>query len=364
MKTMKIHAEVVTPLCVGNGRDRDGLDFFIDESSKKFCLIEANWIQKALKERESEYLKILDVIKSGDFKKLSETKRALWKDFFEVLQEWHLAPLALKKLGQMGNSSNKGIVKQYITNPITNQPILPGSTIKGILRTAYLFARVWYGDDKISLGENRGFYPSLSVSNQRAVKEIEAENKPDQEIDELFKWIACEDMTWYQSQTIVQTFQSKQKERTFSRKGPNNKVKNWISLMVASLSKGEWTINLTELPNKQWWGEALSDIQEWIKDYSEILISREEHLFDGIKLNSNFINQLRDYRDEGKYPIKIWLYKKSLTYKLRWEEMCEMLKQTRKDFSKIALKIWVGDKTIYIDENGNPVGRILLSFEE
>jgi hypothetical protein len=117
----------------------------------------------------------------------------------------------------MGNSSNQGIVKQYITNPFTNQPILPGSTIKGILRTAYLFARVGYGEDRISLGENRGFNP-LKVTNRREVDEIENENKFNKDVDDLFKWIACEDMPWGQSQTVVQTFQSKQKERTFSPK--------------------------------------------------------------------------------------------------------------------------------------------------
>ena len=149
MKTMQIHADVLTPICIGNGRERDGLEFFIDEAAKKFCLIDTNWIQKALVEKESEYLNILGIIKQGDFKRLSEIKRTLWKDFFEVLQEWAIMPLAFKKLWQMGNSSNQGIVKQYITNPFTNQPILPGSTIKGILRTAYLFARVGYGEDRI-----------------------------------------------------------------------------------------------------------------------------------------------------------------------------------------------------------------------
>lgn len=363
MKTMQIHAEVLTPICIGNGRERDGLEFFIDEAAKKFCLIDTNWIQKALVEKESEYLNILGIIKQGDFKRLSEIKRTLWKDFFEVLQEWAIMPLAFKKLWQMGNSSNQGIVKQYITNPFTNQPILPGSTIKGILRTAYLFARVGYGEDRISLGENRGFNP-LKVTNQSDVDEIENENKFNKDVDDLFKWIACEDMPWDQSQTVVQTFQSKQKERTFSPRWFNNKVKDWISLTVASLSKGEWTIKISELPNKIRKGETLSDIQEWIKDYSELMIERESHLFDGVNLNSQFINQLREYRDEGKYPIKVWMYKKSLTYKIWWEEMCEMLKLTGKERKKQALKIWVGDKTIYIDENGNPVGRILLSFEE
>gem|GEM_PF-1538433 len=35
------------------------------------------------------------------------------------------------------------------------------------------------------------------------------------------------------------------------------------------------------------------------------MIEREAHLFDGVNLNSQFINQLREYRDEGKYPIKV-----------------------------------------------------------
>jgi hypothetical protein len=66
-----------------------------------------------------------------------------------------------------------------------------------------------------------------------------------------------------------------------------------------------------------------------LKQYSNLLVDREEYLMHTIscKIKTDFISQLREYIKQGKFPIKIGMYKKSLTYKIRRKQMLATLPQ-------------------------------------
>ena len=50
MNKLKINAEIISPICLWNGKEWDWLDFFIDEDNGTFCLVDQNWIERAIEE--------------------------------------------------------------------------------------------------------------------------------------------------------------------------------------------------------------------------------------------------------------------------------------------------------------------------
>ena len=366
MNKLNINAEIISPICIWSGKEWDWLDFYIDEDSKTFCLVDQNWIERAIEQNIVNSKQLLNAIREWDFQELAEIKESLWKDFFDIKAEYPLKNAALKTLWQYGNSSNQWIVKQQFANVLDNEVSIPWSTIKWILRTAYLYSMVNWEivPENIRFNTKDTFkWPKpdtrnpISVSNTSEIKNIEDMDKMKGELnDKLFKRIACADAKIDDSEIIVQTFQSKNKPLK------DWAAKKWVSLVVQSIAKWNMNFEIDELPNNV--DINLSEFEWLIKAYSEMLIDREERLTNSVNFWHDFIETLRDYREEWKYPIKLWMYKKSLTYKLRWDELADALNEQKKwkEWKDWAMALWVWDKTIYVDEDENPVGWIVLSF--
>ncbi len=339
MEKITLHAKILTPICVSTGTDRDGLDFFIDEQKHTFCLVDQEWIERAIEEKQVNAEELLNAIKKGEFKTLSKIKQQLGKEFFKIKKKYKIWKDAMKTLWQQGNSSNQGIVKQQFKNPFTNEVMIPWSTIKGILRTAYLYDKFWE--------ENQD-----SADNAKKFDSINGELN-----ERLFKWIGCEDVVISNAQVEIQTIQSKNKPQK-----PWLPPKKWIYVICESLISWECDITLSIAPNN--WKldrDLLSRLEEILGNYSECLIWREEKIMDWIDYGHELLDELDNECNQWNCPIKLWMYKKSLTYKLWWEELIQTLPHWKARLTE-ARKKGVGDKTLYIDEYGYPVGWIVLSF--
>lgn len=362
MNKLKINAEIISPICLWNGKEWDWLDFFIDEDNGTFCLVDQNWIERAIEENMVNSKQLLNAIREWDFQELAVIKEDLWKDFFDIKAEYQIGDDAFKTLWQYWNSSNQWFVKQQFANILDNEVNIPWSTIKWIMRTAYLYSLISWEitlenirlnrDERWKIGRN-----PVSINNIEEVKNIEDMDKMNGELnDKLFKRIACADAKINDGEIVIQTFQSKNKPLK------DWAAKKWISLVVQSVAKWNMEFEITETPNNL--DIDLSDFEPLIKSYSEMLIDREERLTNSVNFWHDFIETLRNYYAEWKYPIKLWMYKKSLTYKLWWDELADALNQQKKwkDWKEWAMKLWIWDKTIYVDEDENPVGWIVLSF--
>ena len=105
-----------------------------------------------------------------------------------------------------------------------------------------------------------------------------------------------------------------------------------------------------------------------LKNYSKKVIEREKHILNNLglyDLHKDFIVKLNDYLSNWKYPIKIWMFKKSLAYKIFWEDMInELNKRQWNNWSQTSRKWWVWDKTLYVDENKNLIWWIVCEFDE
>ncbi len=368
MNRLNINAEIISPICIWWGKEWDWLDFFIDEDNKTFCIVDQNWIERAIEQNIIDSKQLLSTIREWNFQKLSWIKEKLWKDFFDIKSEYPLKDAALKTLWQYGNSSNQWIVKQQFSNKLNNEICIPWSTIKWILRTAYLYSiikgeitpeNIQFNVKETSKWSKPDKKNPISIKNYKEIKDIEDMDKMNWELNKkIFNRIGCSDAKINNNQIIVQTFQSKNKPlRDWT-------AKNWISLVVQSITKWNMNFEILELPNKE--NINLPEFEWLIKIYSKMLIDREEHLSNSVCFWNNFIETLKNYRNEWKYPIKLWMYKKSLTYKLRWDKIADAINQQKKwkEWKDWAMLLWVWDKTIYVDEEDNPVGRIILSFSK
>ncbi len=342
MKTILLKGKVLSPFCIWNGEEWTALDYFLINYGKTFALVDQDWILKAIESDSVQKEELLMAIR-WNFKLLHEIKSRLKPD--PILQTFPLSPEAIKSLSQSRNSNNQGIIKQQLCAHFywdQAKPILPWSTIKGILRSAWLY---WCYTHK---GMNE--------------TEIKNKNKSMRDFDEeLFKWIAVADIPIQNAEFLIQGFSGRAKPAPQGRA-----PKKSITTYVQSVIKGTFEIPIT-VQDHQYaqTQEFISHFEEILSLYSDILIQREEQIISNVRYETDFIEELWERVDENIYPIKLWISKKSLTYKLEREKQIQELNTIKgPERLKEARRRGIGDKVLYVAEDQQPVGWIVLQVQE
>ena len=192
---------------------------------------------------------------------------------------------------------------------------------------------------------------------KQQAKELEQIDKSDK-LKKLFSLIEFEDVKVSNANLEIMNVLSHNKPK---RKG--DKIRKWPDQVLEMLIKWEFQIKINDLQ----WFFSKQEIESMIKDYSTYLIAREEQIVENIKwwLTTDIIEILDDYMSSWKYPVKIWMFKKSLAYKIFWEEMLEYLNKIEwKRWLELSRKWWIWDKTLYTDENYNPIWWISLEIKD
>lgn len=334
MKNIK--ASIITPIHINNWEFYERLDYFIRES--QLYIVEPTWIQKITDKKIFDW--IISSLEAWKFKNLENYKSKLDLSEIKIIDSVKIKKQALETLNNFGDKNNQWQIKKFFADKFTNTPIIPGSTLKGIFRSVFLFANA-----------DNNYKNSFS---KEQVQDLE------KKANDYFKFI------WFADTKIQNPNKSIQKILWVNKKTSTWK-QEWVPQVVETVDTGDFDINIE---SSNWTNIDLwSDFEKTIKEYSNILITREEQILNNIWIQTDFIDKLYELYDQWKYPIKIGMFKKSLSYKMFWEELLSnevyyFDKKKQKDIMDLdmARKVWVWDKSIYLDEDQNPMWWIVLEF--
>lgn len=398
-KSFKLKAEIITPIHIDNWEIYDRLDYFVFDGWDVIQIVDRKWLVDCSKKGEvwwdiqmnsdeSLFEKIIKSVEKGDFVELEDLKAEFYEKYFDksyVLEEIPISKEALKHLTMNDKDYsisknwirwNLGEIKRFIRNKFWDV-IIPWSTLKWLFRTMFL---MWEKKE----------WNYITEAEKR--KNLDKKNE---EIKKAFSFIQFEDV-------VV--------------KNPKLEIQ-WIKLATetGSIPLPVEVLIWWEIEIKINYDESLFkdlDIERLLKDYSFEVIWREERILDNFEnFNTDLLDKLDSFYEKWNYPVKIWMYKKSLAYKIFWEEELEgiyeklvnLFKQKWSiDFKKIYFdwnlekfgfkskwkkqwwevfkdwflknrrnkptkvvwqKLWIWDKSFYIDENQNPIWWISLEID-
>jgi len=142
----KIVLKVITPFFINSGDDYYITDYVIDNNLK---VIDKKRFNERIFKDKKLYVDFLDI--ADDLTKLNS--------FFKTNAKEFLYEIEFSKNAKKFLENNKNVnIKKFIRDKFSQTPIIPGSTIKGIIRTAlanYFFHNFFYDELKDEKNENK-----------------------------------------------------------------------------------------------------------------------------------------------------------------------------------------------------------------
>jgi len=122
---------------IGNGEQLDPTEYIV-KNGKVYYLNQTQMISYLMKTREKEFSKVLDtadMIKITDFfiENFNEKNTELWSASYKVDSSFET-----EYKRTLHDPRNQNLLYQFIRNKWQSVPFIPGSSLKGSLRTAFL----------------------------------------------------------------------------------------------------------------------------------------------------------------------------------------------------------------------------------
>jgi len=325
-RNIKLHAKIITPIHIDNGEVLDRMDYFTFTWWEEIQVLDRKWLVECAKKDKTLFSEIIQSIEKWNFNKLEKLKANFYgkygNDFitkFWVKEEIKLWNKAKDYVIRTWNKNNNWEVKRFSRFWLEKELFIPWSTLKWIFRTIYLF-------DEIVQWKNY----------KEEVRIIDNVEKDDKFKKELFAFLLFEDVNINNlSENLeIQEISSKNKDPR-EWQAP----KKWINQVLEVLIWWDFEINISDLNSKIDNKKLIGMLEK----YSNALISREEQILDNIWFKNDFIKSLKKELENSYFPIKIWMFKKSLSYKLFWEEMIDELNMNFewKEWLKEAQEKWI-----------------------
>ncbi len=160
-KTYNIKMHTISPINIGSGEDFSPLSFWIDDKNKKLIEFNEKDLLDTLSEEEKK--RIIDMCEKPTEKTLSELysivneKKPKGYRHIDVCE-----PIITKyRDSKIGTNINQFQIKKTMTNPNTHKTYIPGSSLKGAIRTSYINSLV-----------NKKFSDSYNKNSKIDEKEI------------------------------------------------------------------------------------------------------------------------------------------------------------------------------------------------
>lgn len=141
-KTYNIKIHTISPINIGDGEDFSPLSFWIDDKNKKLVEFTEEDFLNTLNQEERKH--IIDICEKPTDKTLSELysivneKKPKGYRYIDICE-----PIITKyRDSKLGTNINQFQIKRTITNPNTHETYIPGSSLKGAIRTSYINALV------------------------------------------------------------------------------------------------------------------------------------------------------------------------------------------------------------------------------
>lgn len=262
MKTYKIKLNVLTPVNIGTGIEKDPFSFIIIKEEKKRRYISFN-IDKLL-EANNKDEEILKNLENSSYKEVIESimKKNL-KEYEEYSMQASEKAYNIYNEKLISNSKNFPEVITTMRNPADFKPYIPGSSIKGAIRTSIL--------NSLIISKN---YSDCSNSNG-IEKKLFSYSSPQ---DDPMKYLSVSDCVgeFYEKQKLftVNIFQPEKNQN----KSTENKNKHFVNKKSQENGKEENKlfrkdlVSIAEFISYKSEGEFTLTIDEnkFIKDFTDI----------------------------------------------------------------------------------------------
>lgn len=143
VQKIKLHA--ISPINIGTGNYFDPSAFWVDVENKKLIEFTVDSLFSVLNEKDKE--EFYDICNSGTPESITRLYVFINDKKPKGYREVSVCDDLIQKYQKVlnGNSLNKFEVKRTFTNPNTGNPYIPGSSLKGAVRTAYISSLVQQG---------------------------------------------------------------------------------------------------------------------------------------------------------------------------------------------------------------------------
>lgn len=259
--------KILSPIHIGSGNLlTKNTDFFIEED--KIFKIAPKTIFKILgKEKLDWWLKSIENNQSilPTLKKHSEFN--LNNDSYEIINS-------------CDNLKNE--IFEFIRNQFSQNPIIPGSSIKGSLRTALLYKKL--KDEKIVLNNKTEF------DNLRFVEKKYASNALDYKVNfDIFKYIQISDIEVERSNLSITKF-------LLLNERNSRIIKDFNKSSTVEVLEGDYELNGSIRINSKFWDNKLSirSFDELVQSVNNFTKIRLEKLLESTQfdLDDGFLDQL------------------------------------------------------------------------
>ncbi len=312
-KNFKLRAEIITPIHIDNWEVYDRLDYFVFDGLDVIQIVDRKWLIDCANLDKNLFNKIIKSIEEGNFIKLEGLKSEFYDKYFDksyILKKISISKKVLKYLIMKDKDYSKsknwiiwnlGEIRKFIKNKFWGI-IIPWSTLKGFFRTIYF---MW-------------------KKNITEAKKLEVLDKKDKIIKKIFSFIQFEDVVIKNPKLEIQWIKLATE---------NGSIPLPVEVLIW------WEIEIKISYDKNLFKDLYID--KLLKDYSFEVIWREKRILDNFeKFNTNLSDKLYSFHKEWKYPVKIWMFKKSLAYKIFWKEgLDDVYKKLIKLVNKIQYSI-------------------------
>jgi CRISPR-associated protein Csm5 len=145
IQTQKIKIRTISPIHIGDGNEFNPLTFWIDENSQK--LIEFNQKDFLASLDKNEYESFLQICSKGALQSLIELMKLINQKRVKGYRQINICKDIIdtyKRVLSVGDFNNFQIKKSCFSS---NNAYIPGSSLKGAIRTAILFSSMPQGDN-------------------------------------------------------------------------------------------------------------------------------------------------------------------------------------------------------------------------
>ncbi|GIV28181.1 MAG: type III-A CRISPR-associated RAMP protein Csm5 [Bacteroidia bacterium] len=172
---IELNCKILTPLHIGSGNVLNkGIDFFIDNNQAG--IIDIHKIYNKIGESKIQWW--TDKIKSGE-------------DIWYELRDKYKCSLddISKEILPLKTSSYKNQIREFLRNQYTSNPIIPGSSIKGAIRTAVFTHKILQDKSKLEAFKEKINEAHNKLSNNRKINDLrkDLEHHTNRIVDDIFQ---------------------------------------------------------------------------------------------------------------------------------------------------------------------------------
>lgn len=182
-KPLKIRLHVLSPIHIGCDDVYEPTSFVINPDKKELIAFDPFIFVKTLSDEEKKEL--LKITEKGTLASIIETYRFVFSKRSRITG-WNVALaaeiveryLAVKNMtlneNRIKQELNNFVIPRTVYNPLNNMPYIPGSSLKGSLRTGYLSMLALGGGDHEGLKSVlSGSEPTSPITNRTRASELE-----------------------------------------------------------------------------------------------------------------------------------------------------------------------------------------------